>query len=78
MKYDECGNTISIKIREAQVTTETKKCDECGGAISALRLEALPDTRCCVKCSTEGLRHDPNEVCAKSSLSARNGFGRED
>lgn len=52
-------------------------CIICQQPIPTERLEALPNTRLCVSCASkrpEPARFDPNEVCAKASLSARNGF----
>jgi RNA polymerase-binding transcription factor DksA len=56
------------------------KCIDCGAEIPKARLELLPNTTYCVKCSE---RHppasaDPNDVCAKSSITIRNGFGPKD
>ncbi len=50
----------------------------CGTQIDPLRLELLPNTRTCTTCSREGLRFDPNEVCAKSAPSGQNGFSPKD
>lgn len=62
-------------------------CSSCGCLIPAERVEFLLENAggksgvplhmfklTCVNCSTEGLRHDPNEVCAKASPSGQNGF----
>lgn len=56
-------------------------CSKCGGVIDPERLEALPDTRLCIDCARanpEGLRHDPNEVCARASPSGQNGWSPSD
>ena len=53
-------------------------CKICGEEIPAERLEALPDTDTCVKCSTPVQKHDPNLVCAKASAGGRNGFASSD
>ena len=50
----------------------------CGSLIDPERLEILPETRTCTSCSREPLRFDPNEVCAKASLSGSNGFSPKD
>lgn len=55
-----------------------KNCSKCGQPIDVERLDALPHTTTCVNCSKEGLRHDPNLVCAKSSPSGQNGFSPKD
>lgn len=52
-------------------------CNICGSEIHPERLEIFPDTRKCVECAKlypEGLKYDPNEVCAKSSPSGQNGW----
>lgn len=52
-------------------------CVECGRAIPLERVEALPWTRYCVGCAQrnpEPPRHDPEEVCFKSSPSGQNGW----
>lgn len=57
------------------------KCEVCGRAIPAVRLELLPDTTFCVKCSAEHAPirvYDPEEICAKPSLSCANGFAPSD
>ncbi len=56
-------------------------CSSCGEPIDPERLEALPETRVCIACARakpEGLRHDPNDVCAKSSPSGQNGWSPSD
>lgn len=53
-------------------------CVKCGSLIPLDRMEALPYTRTCTKCSNEGLRHDPNVVCAKASPSGQNGWSPKD
>lgn len=35
---------------------EPRMCSKCGGPIPGQRLEALPETRCCVGCSCERCR----------------------
>lgn len=57
---------------------QEKRCIKCGEPIDAERLEILPKTVTCVKCSTEKIRHDPNVVCAKASLGGQNGFSPKD
>ena len=52
-------------------------CIACGVPIDPARLEVLPQARTCVACAEqnpEPVRHDPNVVCAKSSITGRNGF----
>lgn len=52
-------------------------CADCGKAIPKARLEVLPNTLYCVKCSAKQpavLWHDPDEVCAKASPSGQNGW----
>ena len=61
--------------------TSTSKCQHCGEAIPAERLEALPGTIYCVKCvDKHGPKkvYDPYELCAQPSLSCQNGFSRSD
>jgi hypothetical protein len=56
-------------------------CADCGKAIPKARLEVLPNTLYCVKCSAKQpavLWHDPNDVCAVSSSTGRNGFAKND
>ena len=55
-------------------------CEDCGQEIPVERLEVLPDTRYCVKCAADHPlpTPDPNILCAKSSQSARNGWGKSD
>ncbi len=56
-------------------------CTTCGKPIHPERLEFLPHTKLCTPCAAknpEPLRHDPNEVCAKPALTARNGFAAND
>lgn len=36
--------------------SDTKKCEQCGAPIPKLRLQVLPHTTTCVKCSTEKSR----------------------
>lgn len=58
-----------------------RDCEVCGKPIPAIRLELLPDTTYCVKCSAEHAPvrvYDPEEICAKSSLSCANGFAPSD
>jgi hypothetical protein len=57
-----------------------RSCEDCGDKIPEERLEFLPDTHYCVKCS---VNHplptpDPDVLCAKSAGSARNGFGKSE
>jgi hypothetical protein len=35
------------------MATVKRRCERCGGAIPAERVEALPDTRVCVECSRQ-------------------------
>ena len=55
-------------------------CIECNQSIPPGRLEALPDTKYCLKCSelynTEAV--DIEYVTSKSSGSGRNGFAPKD
>lgn len=58
----------------------TMLCQDCGAEIPKERLEALPNTKYCVKCA---INHplptpDPNILCAKASASARNGWAKSD
>ncbi len=56
-------------------------CEVCGKPIHPERLEAIPDTKHCVKCvEKHGPKRyiDPEDVCAKPSATARNGFARSD
>jgi hypothetical protein len=58
----------------------TKHCEDCGEIIPVERLEVLPNTKYCVKCS---ISHplpdpDPNILCARASLSSQNGFSPKD
>jgi hypothetical protein len=58
-----------------------RNCCVCGEPIAAARLEYLPDTQHCVKCvDAHGPKvvHDPDELCAKPSLSCQNGFAPKD
>ena len=58
-----------------------KDCEACGGPIALARLDILPKTRFCVKCTDANSNHpklDPNEVCAKASQSCSNGFAPND
>lgn len=60
---------------------ESRNCFYCGVTIPPGRLEVLPDTYKCVRCASnypEPNRHDPNEICAKASLSGQNGFSAKD
>lgn len=56
------------------------KCANCGCEIPARRLTAVPGTKYCVKCVDEFVddKFDPEEICAKSSVSARNGWAPND
>lgn len=57
------------------------KCATCPKEIEPERVEFLPHTRICSICARtrpEPARHDPNEVCAKASLSCSNGFAPND
>lgn len=63
------------------VSITEKNCVDCGGVIPPERLEAIPETIQCIKCASRKPRIakiDPNEVCARSSNSARNGWGASD
>lgn len=54
-----------------------KKCSVCGKEIQPERLEILPNTPFCVKCSgshAPAVVHDPNTLCAKASPSGANGW----
>lgn len=53
-------------------------CKVCNEQIPEERIEALPGTTTCVKCSTFKSSHDPNVVCAKASAGGRNGFAAND
>lgn len=56
-------------------------CEVCGKAIPAIRLELIPDTTFCVSCSAKHapkVFHDPDVICARSSLNCSNGFGPSD
>ncbi len=55
--------------------TKTRKCDGCGDKIPTERLRLLPDTRECVRCSSEAKRQDvetdgadPADVSRSSSF----------
>lgn len=56
------------------------KCEACGAVIPEKRLKAVPNTKYCVKCVDNFIENtvDPDEVCAKSSVSGRNGFAASD
>lgn len=61
--------------------TEKRLCVVCGARIPQARVDILPNTKHCVKCVDEhGPKkvHDPDEICAKSSLSCQNGFAGDD
>jgi RNA polymerase-binding transcription factor DksA len=59
--------------------TKKRKCADCGVDIPARRLAAVPDARYCVKCVDKHLEDfDPEEICARSSVSARNGWAPND
>lgn len=54
-----------------------RACEVCRQLIPAERLEILPETRKCVKCSAkfpDPPKFDPEDICAKSSPSGQNGF----
>lgn len=53
---------------------ERRTCVVCGASIPSERIEALPYVKTCVDHSQETLRHDPEQVCFKSSPSGQNGF----
>ena len=56
-------------------------CVKCGQKIDPERLEVLPDTKLCTACSQKNPappKYDPNEVCSKGSVSARNGFAPQE
>ena len=59
---------------------KSKKCVACGIDIPARRLAAVPGTKYCVKCvdAHDNKVVDPEEVCDKSSVSARNGWAPND
>lgn len=56
------------------------KCEACGTIIPPRRLAAVPGTKYCVGCVDEFVDEapDPEEVCAKSSITGRNGFAASD
>ncbi len=58
------------------------KCVDCGKAIPKERLKIVPETRQCVGCAGTKPRidyyKDPEDWCAKSSDTARNGFAKND
>lgn len=56
------------------------KCAECGDKIPDGRLEALPNTKYCLKCSDiyNNETIDIEYVTSKSSGSGRNGFAPKD
>lgn len=56
------------------------KCAECGDKIPDGRLEALPNTKYCLKCSDiyNNETIDLEYVTSKSSGSGRNGFAPKD
>lgn len=59
--------------------TKKRKCLDCGSEIPAKRLTAVPDAKYCVKCVDQHIDDlDPDEICAKSSISARNGWAPND
>lgn len=61
----------------AKKPTTKRNCSGCGKPIPQARLQAIPDTVYCVKCAEanpEPPRHDPDEVCAKSSPSGQSGW----
>lgn len=51
-------------------------CEDCGEQIPEERLEVLPNTKYCVKCSENHPlpTPDPEILCAKSSPSGQNGW----
>jgi RNA polymerase-binding transcription factor DksA len=56
-------------------------CVVCEKPIPKVRLELLPDTEYCVKCSVEHapkVVHNPDVICAQPSISNQNGFGAKD
>ena len=55
-------------------------CQDCQTEIPQERLEALPGTKYCVKCSANHPlpTPDPNVLCARASASAQNGFAPKD
>lgn len=64
-------------LRSTNMENSSKKCSVCGVDIPSDRLEVLPDTEYCVKCSgihQKKKHYDPEIYCAKSSLSGQNGW----
>jgi RNA polymerase-binding transcription factor DksA len=58
-----------------------RTCEDCGGKIPKERIEALPETSQCVKCAAKNPKiriPDAEEICAKPSITTRNGFGGSD
>jgi len=58
-----------------------KNCKACGDKIPLARLDALPKTQFCVKCTdgnTAPKVYDPEVYCAKASQSCSNGFAPSD
>ena len=55
-------------------------CQDCQAEIPPERLEAVPGTKYCVKCSPNHPlpTPDPNILCARASASAQNGFAPKD
>lgn len=74
------------RVMKSKKVVKSKKvikrgCEVCGKPIPAIRLELIPDTTFCVKCSAEHapvVVYDPEMICAKSSLSCANGFAPSD
>lgn len=57
------------------------KCEVCEKPIPKMRLQALPNTTFCVKCVDKHapkVVHNPDDICARASDSARNGFAADD
>jgi RNA polymerase-binding transcription factor DksA len=59
---------------------EQRNCKDCGKPISPGRLKAVPGTKYCVNCADkhDNTIHDVDNIVAKSSTSARNGFAASD
>ncbi len=66
----------------AEAAITKRRCIDCGNLIKKGRIEALPKTVQCVDCAAKSPREvvylDPDELCAKASETARNGFGKSD
>lgn len=70
-----------VPVRMMGATMKKKKCEICESPIPKERLEILPDTKLCVKCSAKNPEPpslNADEVCAVPSRGGRNGFGYSD